>query len=420
MASMTRRNSVTVLQFFDADGRRRTMTLGRLTAKQADRLRSKIEPLITASLTGESVDDDIAVWVSKLPAALADKLAAVDLIPRRETALLGAFVDGYLDQRADVKPGTLIVMRQARIWLCRFLGGDRRIDRVTVADADSYRAHMIGSGLARATVAKRLRYARHFFEVAKRRGMVRSNPFEHMKRGTITTNPERRVFVPGEIVQKVIDSIPDPQWKLLIALGRWGGLRVPSEALALTWRDVDFAGKRFVVRASKTEHHQGGGVRIVPMFPELVEPFQAVFDTALEGDTYVITRYRSAGQNLRTQFLRYIEAAGAKPWPKPWQNLRVSRATELADEFPSHVCAGWLGHSEVVADSFYRMTTDEHFAKATAGSAAQALHQPAADRSNRSQAASRNAAECGDLRPLAIRGNKNMGPAGFEPATKRL
>lgn len=56
--------------------------------------------------------------------------------------------------------------------------------------------------------------------------------------------------------------------------------------------------------------------------------------------------------------------AGLRPWPKPWQNLRSSRATELADKFPSHVCAAWLGHTEAVADEFYRQVTDDHFARA--------------------------------------------------------
>ena len=66
--------------------------------------------------------------------------------------------------------------------------------------------------------------------------------------------------------------------------------------------------------------------------------------------TYVITRYRDTGANLRTQLNRYIVAAGLTPWEKPFQNLRVSRATELAEEYPSHLAAAWLGHSEKIAD----------------------------------------------------------------------
>lgn len=157
--------------------------------------------------------------------------------------------------------------------------------------------------------------------MAQRRGLVAANPFAHIK-GAVTGNPARRCFVPAEAVARVVDVAPDPQWKLLIALTRWGGLRIPSEALALIWQDVDLAGKRFIVRAGKTEHHEDGGIRMVPMFPELVPLFHAVFDEATEGSTHVITRYQQSSVNLRTQFQRYIEKAGVKTWPKLWQNLR--------------------------------------------------------------------------------------------------
>jgi len=44
--------------------------------------------------------------------------------------------------------------------------------------------------------------------------------------------------------------------------------------------------------------------------------------------------------------------------------LRASRATELADAFPSHVASAWLGHTEAIADAHYRQVTEEHFVKA--------------------------------------------------------
>jgi hypothetical protein len=61
------------------------------------------------------------------------------------------------------------------------------------------------------------------------------------------------------------------------------------------------------------------------------------------------TRYR--GTNLRTQRERVIGRASANPWPKLFQNLRASRATKLAAEFPAHGAAEWRGHSALVAQS---------------------------------------------------------------------
>ena len=75
------------------------------------------------------------------------------------------------------------------------------------------------------------------------------------------------------------------------------------------------------------------------MFPELVEPLREVFEQAEPGTVQVITRYQSPTQNLGTHFRRIVKRAGVEPWPKLFQNLRATRATELADRFPSHVAA---------------------------------------------------------------------------------
>ena len=49
------------------------------------------------------------------------------------------------------------------------------------------------------------------------------------------------------------------------------------------------------------DHYRARGVRVVPMFPELVKHFQAVFDDTPEGSgEHVITRYRDPGGYLRS------------------------------------------------------------------------------------------------------------------------
>ena len=107
------------------------------------------------------------------------------------------------------------------------------------------------------------------------------------------------------------------------------------------------------IRSSKTEHHDRGGIRVVPIFPELRPYLEAAWDAADEGTEFVITRYRQRNANLRTQLERIIARAGSEPWPKLFQNMRASRATELAAEYPGHVAAEWLGHSRLVAQDHY-------------------------------------------------------------------
>ena len=85
---------------------------------------------------------------------------------------------------------------------------------------------------------------------------------------------------------------PDAEWRLLFALARWGGLRVPSEALRLRWQDIDWSNERFTVTSPKTEHHEGHDSRMVPIFPELLAHLREAFEQAEPGAEFCITRYR--------------------------------------------------------------------------------------------------------------------------------
>ena len=132
----------------------------------------------------------------------------------------------------------------------------------------------------------------------------------------------------------------------------------------MKWSDVDCQRSRMRVYSSKTEHHEGGESRLVPIFPELLPYLRDVFEDAEPGSEYVITRYRAHNVNLRTQLQRIIAKAGLKSWPKLFQNLRSTRETELAERWPEHVVCAWIGNSRVVAREHYLQVTEEHFDKA--------------------------------------------------------
>ena len=116
--------------------------------------------------------------------------------------------------------------------------------------------------------------------------------------------------------------------------------------------DVNWQEKRILVgTAKKTKRSKSS--QWVPLLPEL-EPFLlAAFVEADSDATFCIERYRTQDVNLRTHFQRIIKKAGVKAWPRLWYNLRASRETELANEFPIHVVAEWLGNSPVIAAKHY-------------------------------------------------------------------
>ena len=55
-----------------------------------------------------------------------------------------------------------------------------------------------------------------------------------------------------------------------------------------------------------------------------------------------------------------LKFTGVEPWPKAFQNLRASRATDLVLHHPMHVVSEWTGHSIETMKKFYLQVTDEH------------------------------------------------------------
>ena len=373
MASISKeKNGRRTIQFVGTDGKRRSIRLGKTSQRMAEAVKVRVEHLAAASVTGHALDSETARWVAELGDDLADKLAAVGLIPERESATLADFLQTYIDGRIDVKPASRVILRHVKRNLIAYLGADRKPRTITAADAEDFRLYLVGEGLAASTIAKRLQRARQMFAVMKRRKLVEENPFAEVKHHE--GNPaERQRFIDRERIGKLLEAAPGWMWRTIIALVRYGGLRCPSEVLSLRWADVDWENCRLRVVSPKTEHHAGKASRVVPMFPELRPYLEEAWDAAEDGQEHVVpTRYRDAAQgpegwrncNLRTQFKRIIERAGLEPWPRLFHNLRASCETELAQNHPVHVVAAWLGNTPRIAMRHYLQVTESDFEKA--------------------------------------------------------
>ena len=79
----------------------------------------------------------------------------------------------------------------------------------------------------------------------------------------------------------------------------------------------------------------------------------------------MIVTKRSKNSNLRRRFKKIVGRAGLQPWPKLFQNMRASRATELVKDFPEHVVTAWMGHSKKIAQKHYLQVTEEDYKQAS-------------------------------------------------------
>jgi integrase len=229
------------------------------------------------------------------------------------------------------------------------------------------------------------------------------NPFAGLKVPK-QVDSTRQEFISQDTIKRVVDTAPDAQWRLIIALARFGGLRCPSEVLTLEWQWIDWERERFTVFAPKLEHMEGGGRRVVPLFPELRPYLAEAFDLAEAGAVHVISRYRGSGKNLRTELLRIIKRAGVKPWGRLFHNLRSTRQTELTETFPAHVVASWLGNTEKIASQHYLQITEGHMQRAAKSGAValqKAVQSAAASVSMDSQKRPEVVGSCDVMRSVA-------------------
>lgn len=381
MASISTDNAGNVRILFSAGGRRKTIYLGGVTKKVAAAVKLRVEALVSAAAAGVAVDPQTAAWTASIPDDLAAKLAAVGLMPERQSQKLGAFLDEYVRRRSTdghTKPATLVTIRRVAADLVAELGVGTDLRAVTVAEAERFKAAY--EGKAGATIYRRLKMAKMLFKYALKLKLVPENPFADV--GGKNHNPPERQFYVTEAATLALLDKATPLWRVIIALARFGGLRCPSEVLSLKWEGVDLPRGRMVVDSPKTEHIEGKASRVVPIFARLRPYLEEAWELAGPGDVYVIggaqgDRYRATTQkpggwvntNLRTVFEKLVRRAGLVAWPRLFQNLRSSLETDLMRDHPIHVVTAWVGNTPKIALGHYLQTLEGDFEKAIRGGA---------------------------------------------------
>jgi len=351
-----------------SDGRRCTVRLGRVSKKIAETARRMVESLEAANAAGHSLERETAEWVGRLRDDIHGRLVKVGLVAAREAAqpvivTLGQHLQQYFASLGNQKPTTARNYARARKLLEQYFGKDRSLASISEGDADSYKRWLLDE-YAPASASVDLRRARQFLKAAVRRRLIAVNPFADVPCGP-QTNDERIVYVPAEVVEKIIATCPDADWRMIFALPRFGGVRFPSEVEGLKWSDIDWGAARFTVHERKVEHHPGRGRRVVPIFEGLRPHLERAFRERPAGAVYVVPRARG-GHNLGTQAKRIIEGANVTPWPKLFVNMRGSCSDDLErDGFPEKAIDAWIGNSARMRRRHYHGVRPEDWAAAT-------------------------------------------------------
>jgi integrase len=224
--------------------------------KQAEAFKVKVEQLVGGGVT-DVIDVEVSRWLAERDDVTYEKLVAVGLAkPRTQgKTTLRQLLDAFF-AALHVKPITVIGYKKAERSLVEFFGAAKPIRDIDTLQADQWRASMVKEGLAEATISKRVKIARQIFGRGVKWKMITENPLADVKAGS-QTNRARLRFISREDSEKVLEACPDVEWRLLFALSRYGGLRCPSEHLALKWSDVDWAKGRLPFGAVRRSTMRG-------------------------------------------------------------------------------------------------------------------------------------------------------------------
>lgn len=374
MASMNhdQTNKRWQIQFIAPTGKRKSVSMKATRGRdrgqsKAAVLKNHIEELCTAAKTGTSIPEKVAAWAEDLPDEFHAQLSEAGLLPSRDVSgletpeadYLGGWLDKWLNDREKTKDSTIATWKNARRNLIAYFGRDKLLRDITKNDAEMFERWLKDDQeLAPATRRKRVSIAKQMLNSAVKDERIDDNPFSELKTASPKPNKKRQHYVTHDETRKILAACSDAEWRSAVALARYGGLRMPSESRNLRWEDVHWSESTMLVHATKTEHHEDEGIRCVPLFPELRKELTALWEQTEPGEEYVLPLVRLT-TNLQPTMVRIIKRAGLVPWPKPWQNMRASRATELEDKFGAFKAAEWCGHTEKIAREHYLMMTDD-------------------------------------------------------------
>jgi integrase len=354
---------------FKLMGAQRTLSLGsKYNAPQIARIKNAVEDISEAIETGGKPGKATAGFIAEMPTDLKARFINAGLLEEPRIKTNKALWNAYLREvERNRKEGTWVYYDAVGKRFLKHFPENGNPGAITKEDGERWKQALIEADFAPATVANSLRGACAVFNWAVNQGVIEANPFKGIKRGA-NNNPERMFYVSMDWYRKLLEACPSQSWRTLLALCRIGGLRNPSETSRLTWDKVNWETGAILIESPKTEHHAGKESRVIPMFPELLEELKWQRELTEEGGSpYVIPNIRWENTSLARNLKRIIFSAGLPRWERLWQNLRESRANELWTEYPRHVAAAWMGHSERVAMKHYLQVTDEQFQKALRG-----------------------------------------------------
>ena len=106
--------------------------------------------------------------------------------------------------------------------------------------------------------------------------------------------------------------------------------------------------------------------RDVPLFQEVVTELEKLRSLPGNADREFVINLDANRENCNLVYFfgQIAEKAEIGEVPRPFDNMRTSRANEVRREFGTKLENLWIGHSAKIADKYYYVATDADYAAA--------------------------------------------------------
>jgi len=181
---------------------------------------------------------------------------------------------------------------------------DKPLTSLTARDVERFLAARMAEGLAPATVSLDVKIIGGALNVARRQGMITTNPAEAVELPEAEA-VERGTFNPAEI--KLLVDTAEGEWKLLILMAYFTGARL-SDCCRMQWDGVDLTGETLTYTQAKT-----GAKVTAPLHPDLLAALNKLAGTD-KPDVFImpaLANQRGSGRRgLSETFKKIVRKAG--------------------------------------------------------------------------------------------------------------
>jgi integrase len=265
----------------------------------------------------------------------------------------------YVEHDRKRRPSTISDYRGVIEHALKSEFGELRLEAVTAARIDAYRARLVEEGrLSARTINKRLVVLHGVLGRAMRVYGLRSNAASLVDRQPLRRSGDFAVLSPVE-VEALARAAEDEQDAALFRVAAFTGLRL-GELRALRWADVDFTKRLVHVRRNFTHGTVGapksGKVRSVPLIDQASKALDSLSrrERFTDGDDLVFVDEIGGyvdDWRLRRRFHDALDRAGLKRLRL--HDLRHTFGTLAVQAFPLSDVKAYMGHADIQTTMLY-------------------------------------------------------------------